>query len=87
MSINNLTIGEKVENQGITDAGKLRADEFNELVAKTNELIGNANSAFMTIANMESATEKQKRQLLLPTPQPKLAINCQRQSLKKNLYV
>ena len=49
MSINNLTIGEKVENQGVTDAGKLRADEFNELVAKINELVDNANSVFMTI--------------------------------------
>ncbi len=43
MSIEQLTIGEKVANQGATPAGKLTAVEFNELVDRVKDLIDNAN--------------------------------------------
>lgn len=43
MSIARLDIGEKTSNQGATANGKLTAAEFNELVARVNDLINNAN--------------------------------------------
>lgn len=39
MSIQKLGIGEKTSNQGINEYGKLTAAEFNDLVAKVNEMI------------------------------------------------
>ena len=44
MSIERLTIGEKTTNQGATSGGRLTATEFNELVARVNDLIDNANA-------------------------------------------
>ena len=43
MSIAKLTIGEKTSNQGATAGGRLSAAEFNELAARVNELVDNAN--------------------------------------------
>lgn len=43
MSIAKLDIGEKTSNQGATAAGRLSADEFNELLSRVNDLIDNAN--------------------------------------------
>ncbi len=49
MSITRLDIGEKTTNQGATPSGKLTAAEFNELVARINELIDYTNnSSFCT---------------------------------------
>ena len=43
--IEKLNIGEKTQNQGVNAAGKLTAEEFNELTAKVNELITHANKS------------------------------------------
>lgn len=43
MCIIGLTIGNKVTNNGSSNEGRLTSDEFNELVAKVNELVDNAN--------------------------------------------
>lgn len=44
MAIEKLTIGTKTTNQGINSSGKLTAVEFNQLVAKVNEMIASLNS-------------------------------------------
>lgn len=44
MAIEKLTIGTKTANQGINASGKLTAVEFNQLVAKVNEMIASLNS-------------------------------------------
>lgn len=44
MAIEKLTIGTKTANQGVNASGKLTAVEFNELVAKVNEMITSLNS-------------------------------------------
>lgn len=44
MAIEKLTIGTKTANQGINASGKLTAMEFNQLVAKVNEMIASLNS-------------------------------------------
>lgn len=44
MAIEKLTIGTKTANQGVNANGKLTAVEFNQLVAKVNEMIASLNS-------------------------------------------
>lgn len=44
MAISKLTIGVKTANQGVNSSGKLTALEFNELVARVNEMIDTLNS-------------------------------------------
>lgn len=44
MAIDKLTIGSKTANQGVNASGKLTAVEFNQLVAKVNEMIASLNS-------------------------------------------
>lgn len=44
MAIEKLTIGTKTANQGVNASGKLTAVEFNQLVAKVNEMIASLNS-------------------------------------------
>lgn len=44
MAIDKLTIGSKTANQGVNASGKLTAVEFNQLVAKVNEMITSLNS-------------------------------------------
>lgn len=44
MAIEKLTIGTKTANQGCNASGKLTAVEFNQLVAKVNEMIASLNS-------------------------------------------
>lgn len=44
MAIEKLTIGAKTANQGVNASGKLTAIEFNQLVAKVNEMIASLNS-------------------------------------------
>lgn len=44
MAIDKLTIGTKTANQGVNASGKLTAAEFNQLVAKVNEMIDSLNS-------------------------------------------
>lgn len=39
MAIEQLNIGTKTANQGVNASGKLTATEFNQLVAKVNEMI------------------------------------------------
>lgn len=39
MAIDSLNIGKKEPNQGINDSGRLSALEFNQLIAKINEVI------------------------------------------------
>lgn len=44
MAIDKLNIGTKTANQGVNPSGKLAAVEFNQLVAKVNEMIQSLNS-------------------------------------------
>lgn len=44
MAIEKLNIGTKTANQGVNASGKLTAVEFNQLVAKVNEMIDAHNS-------------------------------------------
>lgn len=44
MAIDKLTIGTKTANQGVNASGKLTAVEFNQLLAKVNEMIDSLNS-------------------------------------------
>lgn len=43
MAIEKLNIGTKTANQGVNASGKLTAVEFNQLVAKVNEMIVHCN--------------------------------------------
>lgn len=43
MAIEQLNIGTKTANQGVNASGKLTAVEFNQLVAKVNEMIEHCN--------------------------------------------
>lgn len=44
MAIEQLNIGTKTANQGVNASGKLTAAEFNQLVAKVNEMIEHCNT-------------------------------------------
>lgn len=43
MAIQKLNIGTKTANQGVNASGKLTAVEFNQLIAKVNEMIEHCN--------------------------------------------
>lgn len=61
MAIEKLTIGTKTANQGVNASGKLTAVEFNELVAKVNEMITSLNSTvYITQEEFDALLENEQ---------------------------
>lgn len=58
MAIDKLTIGAKTANQGVNASGKLTSAEFNQLVARVNEMIDSLNSTvYITQAEYDALVE------------------------------